>query len=95
VAIHYLAVQKEDKEISVEQFTGLTDKNGKEGYKSSIIKGQHKTAKGEIVGSIVWDAKRYGWGLQLKDWIMSFECLFVCYDWEICGNIHQNPELMK
>jgi hypothetical protein len=26
---HYLAVQKEDKEISVEQFTGLKDKNGK------------------------------------------------------------------
>ena len=68
---------------SVGQQVGLKDKNGKDVYKIDVIKGIHKTTKEEITGEVVWDEGAFQWGIQLDSWIMNFECLVSCYDFEI------------
>ena len=80
---------------TVGQFTGLKDKDGKwELCKSDIIKGIHKTTNKEIIVEVVWNSKTFQWGVKIDDWIMGLECLVVCYDFEIIGNSHQDPNLL-
>ena len=67
------------------QYTGLKDKNKKEAYEMDII----KFADGKT-NEIVW---RDG-GFTLRFSILS--CLSeLTEDWEVIGNIYENPELLK
>ena len=68
---------------TVAQQVGLKDKKGKDVYKIDVIKGIHKTTKEEITGEVVWDEGAFQWGIQLDSWIMNFECLVSCYEFEI------------
>ena len=80
------------------QFTGLTDENGK------------KIFEGDIVKAVLTNGTHYGfsWGRQvvvfdrgafcLKDW--RDEITPMCnysanVDFEVLGNIHDNPELQE
>lgn len=69
------------------QFTGLTDKNGKEIYEGDIIGGNPN-------GYIKWDNEDSSYEVEYhafhKDWLYS-----VYYLIEIIGNIHDNPELLN
>ena len=86
---------------SVGQFTGLLDKNGKEIYEGDII-----TVSGRYPRVALWDKMMwalmpteyyhdaYFWVMNLQhprpDWWEEFSDEF-----EIIGNIHDNPELLK
>lgn len=82
--------------ISVMQFTGLHDKNGKEIYEGDVLKydacgdvSHHRIYFHEESGR--WMDERYedGDSVTVYD---SFEFVREC---KIIGNIHQNPELLK
>lgn len=78
---------------TVGQFTGLHDKNGKEIYEGDIVRW--------FINDIVITAEVYyeelqAWftmgkgesgGLVLCDWMRG--------EYEVIGNIHENPELLK
>ena len=78
-----------DNEIELMQYTGLTDKNGKEIYEGDIIKWTSKD--NEIVDSpLIVEF--------LKDhWAPSCGCSSNSGFWDDCeiiGNIYENPELL-
>lgn len=74
---------------TVGQYTGLTDKNGKKIFEGDIV----KAPDGEIF-KIEWHSVALSWILRNK----KNSCLaYLRYldMFEIIGNIHDNPELLK
>jgi len=78
------------KEVTVEQFTGLKDKHGKEIYEGDILKfDEAEWGAGPPDNHMAVEWSKYeGWSAG-----------GTCSDWEewceIIGNIHENPELIK
>lgn len=75
----------DSEEFAVMQFTGLTDKNGKEIYEGDIL------SAGDEYGpwAIQWDEKLLMW--KVKDGGMLWA---LRKDAEVIGNIYENPELL-
>ena len=80
---------------TVEQYTGLTDKNGKKIFEGDVCR---NTRTGEFV-SVKWHGTMAGfvWSKRKESThLYNFGELFRAYDkFEIIGNIHDNPELLN
>lgn len=76
---------------TIEQYTGLKDKSGKEIYIGDVVS-EHQ---GDIVGEVVQKPS----GEYRIAWIGIFGGESVLYDHlslcEVIGNIHDNPELLE
>lgn len=90
----------------VEQYTGLTDKNGREIYESDIVRVQETMDGGRIVcleaiASVFWNKERGCWGCEgefeghLADYAFGTELNMMGNVCEVVGNIYENPELME
>ena len=80
---------------TVGQYTGLNDKNGKRIFEGDICR---NTRTGEIV-SVKWHGTMAGyvWNKRRADgFLFDFGELFrACDKYEVIGNIHDNPEMLK
>lgn len=75
--------------VTVEQYTGLKDKNGKE-----ICEGDILQIDDHILGDFVVVWHNFGWKIKRS---VGYESLSVhkSEDCTVIGNIHENPELLE
>lgn len=89
---------EEVEEETIGQFTGLLDKNGKEIYEGDILK-VYYYGKSKVFGVVRFDEARF----YIDDDYMINEHkvkvpmaeLFSSYQFEIIGNIYDNPEFLE
>jgi len=91
--------------VALMQYTGLKDKNGREIYESDIVRFVEND--GEVsVGEVRMGKKNAAWSFYLPhvatgvtipmlNYIHGMLSLVSEYDFEVIGNIHENPELLK
>lgn len=81
------------------QYTGLTDKNGKEIFEGDIL--HHTWNSGhdhilETISEVKWNnAAFFVDDKKRSDWLLSVHTLVDWAEVEIIGNIHENPELLE
>lgn len=87
-AIEYLArtETRNQKRFILMQFTGLLDKNGKEVFEGDILQ------YGPWKEQIVWHGSF--WGLKWRNLSPYPLYLMEATQWEIIGNIYENPDLL-
>lgn len=80
------------------QFTGLTDKNGKEIYEGDILATENDGKDGadewkeEIIGAVDWD-NQYAQFTNMPS--NDDESIYSLEYVKVVGNIYENPELLK
>lgn len=79
--------------ITVGQFTGLTDKNGKEINEGDVIR-INLTDGSTTISSVVWNRRGY-WGCDIDINHGVQLGLIDKVRIEVIGNIHDNPELIE
>ena len=93
----------------LEQFTGLTDKNGKDIYEGDLVKVENWNYKykcnkcghveaGSAIGDVQWQNEDYydTGSRSIARFVISIISteIELSEDCEVVGNIHENPELL-
>lgn len=92
--------------MTLMQYTGLHDKNGREIYEGDVVRVQETMDGGRIVclealASVIWNGERGCWGCDgefeghLADYAFGTVLNFMGNVCEVVGNIYENPELLE
>lgn len=104
-----LFVENKVDDNTVGQFTGMTDKNGKEIYEGDIVCKRDLTFGLKFDGVVVYNSEMgcfrihsennsvtMRMGFEASDVYNDGQCTVpVKYDYEVIGNIYDNPELLS
>lgn len=81
--------------LVIEMFTGLLDKDGKEIYEGDILRVYHDEIGTPIPKDFVGAVKYYECAFYVDDNTQGFPLWHEITQWEVVGNIHQNPNLIE
>jgi uncharacterized phage protein (TIGR01671 family) len=84
---------KHPEYYTLQQFTGILDKNSREIYEGDIIKAEYKEKGNFIVGEIKFGSG--GFFINKYDYLWFGVKNDVYEDGEVVGNIFENPELLN
>ena len=73
--------------FDIMQYTGLKDKNGKEIYEGDILRDDR-----DEIRIVEW---RVGEDDEVRNYIAGFWLFYEPDEYEVIGNIYENPELIK
>lgn len=88
---HYTTSTEIENRLYIEQYTGMTDKNGVEIYEGDIVEYKSEMVNFHNVAKVVYFAEEATFVFAVSE-----STYYVPSDvYEVIGNIHENPELLE
>lgn len=84
---NFACLLDDEERYTVEQCTGLKDKNGRLIYENDVVSCGHQD-----IGYVKW--KNGGFWVSGWNYVIPWN-FFTANKWEVLGNIHENPELLE